>query len=102
MSTAAPDRDTIVGVVTGAVTTILQRRGIQIPLTEDTVLSGGPTAVLDSLGMVMLTVELEQQIEDRFQGRFRLAPEGLMAASGSDVETIGSLADLVSATLEPQ
>lgn len=102
MSTAVPNRADILAVVTNAVRTVLKRRGITAELHEETVLSGGPASVLDSLGMVMLTVEIEQQLDDHFHGQYRLSPEGLMAAAGSDIETIGSLTDLVLATVEPQ
>lgn len=102
MSEDQPTRSDVVSIVIRAVKTILQRRGLQSEITEQTVLSGGPAAVLDSLGMVMLTVEIEQQIEERFNGSYRLSPEGLMAAASSDVETIGTLSDLVLATLESQ
>lgn len=101
MATFKPSREEITKLIMQAVTTILKRRGAKADLTEQTILSGSTDAVLDSLGMVMLTVEIEQLVEDSFNGTLRLAPEGLLSATTGDLETIGTMADLVLASLEP-
>lgn len=61
---------------------------------RDTVLSG-PMTSLDSLGMVNLVVETEQQIEEAFGVTINLADQQLMSETQNPFETVETLASYV-------
>jgi acyl carrier protein len=61
-------------------------------VNEATRLFGG---ALDSVGLVSLIVELEQQIADRDEGSITIADDRAMSQKRSPFRTIGSLADYV-------
>jgi acyl carrier protein len=61
-------------------------------LNEATRLFGG---ALDSVGLVSLIVELEQQIADRDEASITIADDRAMSQKRSPFRTIGSLADYV-------
>lgn len=66
---------------------------------EDTVLVG-TDAVLDSLGVVQLIVEVEQRVESTHGVSVTLANDKAMSARNSPFRTVGVLADHVIATAE--
>lgn len=66
---------------------------------EDTVLVG-TDAVLDSLGVVQLIVEVEQRVESVHGVSVTLANDKAMSARNSPFRTVGVLADHVIATAE--
>ncbi len=68
-------------------------------VTEDTVLVG-TDAVLDSLGVVQLIVEVEQRVEQEHSVSVTLANDKAMSARNSPFRTVGVLADHVIATAE--
>jgi acyl carrier protein len=53
----------------------------------------GPGALLDSLGLVTLIVDVEQRISDDLRLRVTLADERAMSAASSPFRTVSSLAD---------
>lgn len=61
-------------------------------VNETTRLFGG---ALDSVGLVSLIVELEQQIADRGEASITIADDRAMSQKRSPFRTIGSLADYV-------
>jgi acyl carrier protein len=61
-------------------------------VNEATRLFGG---ALDSVGLVSLIVELEQQIADRGEASITIADDRAMSQKRSPFRTIGSLADYV-------
>lgn len=63
-------------------------------LTEDTVLVG-KDAVLDSLGVVSLIVEVEQRVESEHNASVTLANDKAMSARNSPFRTVGVLTDHV-------
>jgi acyl carrier protein len=65
----------------------------------DTVLTG-PSAKLDSLGLVNFIVATEQEIEKEFGMIISLADESAMSQSKSPLTTIGALVDYISTLLE--
>ena len=67
----------------------------------ETLLSG-PSGVLDSLGLVNLVVETEQQIEDEFGVLVNLADEKAMAVEPSPFKTLGSLVLYITSLLETE
>lgn len=66
-------------------------------VTEDTVLVGND-AVLDSLGVVQLIVEVEQRVEQEHSVSVTLANDKAMSQRNSPFRTVGVLADHVVAT----
>jgi acyl carrier protein len=64
---------------------------------EETVLVG-TDAVLDSLGVVQLIVEVEQRVESQHGVSVTLANDKAMSARNSPFRTVGVLADHVIAT----
>jgi len=68
-------------------------------VTEDTVLVGND-AVLDSLGVVQLIVEVEQRVEGQHGISVTLANDKAMSARNSPFRTVGVLADHVIATAQ--
>jgi|SRR4051812_44703003 acyl carrier protein len=80
---------------------VFAQTGLDVPesLTEDTVLVGD-AAVLDSLGVVQLIVEVEQRVEQAHQVSVTLANDKAMSARNSPFRTVGVLADHVIATAQ--
>jgi acyl carrier protein len=68
-------------------------------LGETTVLVGAD-AVLDSLGVVQLIVEVEQRVESAHGVSVTLANDKAMSARNSPFRTVGVLADHVVATAQ--
>jgi acyl carrier protein len=66
-------------------------------LTDDTVLVGND-AVLDSLGVVQLIVEVEQRVEEAHGISVTLANDKAMSQKNSPFRTVGVLAEHVVAT----
>lgn len=66
-------------------------------LTDDTVLVGND-AVLDSLGVVQLIVEVEQRVEQAHGISVTLANDKAMSQRNSPFRTVGVLAEHVVAT----
>jgi acyl carrier protein len=68
-------------------------------IVEETVLVGAD-AVLDSLGVVQLIVEVEQRVEQRHSISVTLANDKAMSQRNSPFRTVGVLADHVLATAQ--
>ena len=75
--------------------------GEKVEKSLDTELSGASGA-LDSLGLVNLVVETEQQIEDEFGVLINLADEKAMAVEPSPFKTLGSLVHYIASLLETE
>lgn len=69
-----------------------QQQTNAVDLSRDTPLFG-PDGLLDSMGMIMLVVGLEQAIEDKHGVTVNLADEKALSKQNSLYRTIGSLAD---------
>jgi acyl carrier protein len=78
---------------------VFEQTGTPAPghLGEETVLVGND-AVLDSLGVVQLIVEVEQRVEQNHGVSVTLANDKAMSARNSPFRTVGVLADHVIAT----
>lgn len=70
-----------------------------VDLSRDTPLFG-PDGILDSMGMIMLLVGLEQAIEDKHGVSVNLADEKALSKQNSLYRTIGSLADYASRLMQ--
>jgi acyl carrier protein len=76
-----------------------KERPIPDPLDESISLIG-PAAVLDSLGLVTLLVDLEQRLEDEYGLSLTLADERAMSQKHSPFRTVRSLADYIGLLVE--
>jgi acyl carrier protein len=101
MDTQTIDRDTGVQVVLASLREVLDQSDDTVPadLTEDTVLVGNG-AVLDSLGVVSLIVEIEQRLELDYAISVTLANDRAMSQRNSPFRTVGVLADYILTTLK--
>ena len=71
----------------------------QLGQTTKTVIFG-EDGKLDSLGLVTLLVQIEQDIEDEFEVSITLADERAMSQNRSPFRTIGALVDYISMLLK--
>jgi acyl carrier protein len=98
-----PERAEILALVLGIVQEAIALAGSPPPaprLDEQTVLLG-PAAALDSLGLVTLIVDLEQQLEEQYDTTVDFAHEQAMSGRQSPFRTIGTLTDYVCRALRP-
>ncbi|ABU59998.1 hypothetical protein [Roseiflexus castenholzii] len=97
------DRNTVLALVIASLCDLYEQNGITAgdEPGEDTYLIGR-RALLDSLGLVTLIVDLEQKIEEIFDVALTLANERAMSQKHSPFLTVGSLADYICALLNEQ
>jgi hypothetical protein len=96
------ERTVAYDIVVASLEQVFAQTGTPVPagMTGDTVLVG-KDAVLDSLGVVSLIVEVEQQVEAAHGVSVTLANDKAMSARNSPFRTIGVLTDhLVSMVAE--
>ena len=70
-------------------------------LNEETRLFGG-SGLLDSLGLVSVLMDIEQQLNDRLNLSITIADERAMSQERSPFRTIGSLTDYVLVLIKEQ
>jgi acyl carrier protein len=83
-------------IVVGSLAEVFVQSGLDAPavVNEETVLVG-KDAVLDSLGVVSLIVEIEQRVEGGHGVSVTLANDKAMSARNSPFRTVGVLTDHV-------
>ena len=88
------ERSAALSIVIASIQEVFAQTGMDAPgaLTEDTVLVG-KDAVLDSLGVVSLIVEVEQRVEGEHNASVTLANDKAMSARNSPFRTVGVLTD---------
>jgi acyl carrier protein len=88
------ERSAALNIVIASIQEVFAQTGTDAPgaLTEDTVLVG-KDAVLDSLGVVSLIVEVEQRVESDHNASVTLANDKAMSARNSPFRTVGVLTD---------
>lgn len=96
MQTQTLERAEAVQVVVASLREVLAMNGEEAPenIGEDVVLVGND-AVLDSLGVVSLIVEIEQRLEQDYDVLVTLANDKAMSQRSSPFRTVGVLADYV-------
>lgn len=88
-----PTLDQLTAVVAGALTTILEERGVAADeVGPGTVLFGAEGARLDSIGLVTLVAEVEARVAEELGRDVVLADERAMSRGRSPYRTVGSLA----------
>jgi acyl carrier protein len=89
------ERAAAVDIVTRSLRELIEQLGDAPPdITEDTVIVG-KDAVVDSLGLVSLVVEIEQRLEAEQNLAVTLASEKAMSQRSSPFRTVGVLADYI-------
>ncbi|HYP99754.1 MAG TPA: hypothetical protein VER96_13860 [Polyangiaceae bacterium] len=90
------ERTAALNIVYASLQEVFAQTGMDAPaaLTEDTVLVG-KDAVLDSLGVVSLIVEVEQRVEGEHGASVTLANDKAMSQRNSPFRTVGVLTDHV-------
>lgn len=93
------DREIALGVVVSCLREALEQFGGHAgEITEETIIVG-PAAVLDSIGVVSLIVDIEQKLEMEHGVSVTLASEKAMSQRSSPFRTAGVLAEHVCATI---
>jgi acyl carrier protein len=95
------ERSAVVDIIHTAVKEVMDQAGLPPPaaLGDETVIVG-PGAVLDSLGVVSLIVEVEQALEQKHDVTVTLASDKAMSAKNSPFRSVGVLADHVLETIK--
>lgn len=95
-----PTREAALEIVISCLKEVLEQSGATppAPLSPDTVIVG-KDAVLDSLGVVSLIVEIEQALDAKHDVQVTLANDKAMSAKNSPFRTVGVLVDHVLATV---
>jgi len=90
------ERPVAQGIVIASLKEVFAQSGQPEPagVTDDTVLVGSD-AVLDSLGVVSLIVEIEQRVEGEHSVSVTLANDKAMSQRNSPFRTVGVLSDHV-------
>jgi acyl carrier protein len=88
------DRSSAIDLVARSMTDVLEMNDEPVPerLDAETTIVG-PSAVLDSLGVVSLIVEIEQRLEHEHGLTITLASDRAMSQRSSPFRSIGVLAD---------
>ena len=94
------ERSAALNIVIASIQEVFAQTGLDSPaaLSEDTVLVG-KDAVLDSLGVVSLIVEVEQRVESEHGASVTLANDKAMSQRNSPFRTVGVLTVHVLATV---
>lgn len=94
------ERSVALAVVVASLHEVVEQNGLPAltSVTEETVLVG-KDAVLDSLGVVSLIVEVEQRIEGEHSVSITLANDKAMSARNSPFRTVGVLTDHILAMI---
>jgi acyl carrier protein len=94
-------RDQAYNIVLASLREVFEQGGMNAPatLTEETVLVGNE-AVLDSIGVVQLIVEVEQRVEGEHGVSITLANDKAMSQRNSPFRSVGVLTDHVVATAQ--
>ncbi len=94
------DRATALSVVVRSLTEFLEQNGDEVPaVIDESVVLVGKDAVIDSLGMVSLIVEVEQVLETEHDVSVTLANDRAMSERNSPFRTVGVFADHVFALI---
>jgi acyl carrier protein len=86
------DRKVALDIVTACLKDVLEQSGTPLEqITEETVIVG-PEAVLDSIGVVSLIVDIEQRLQMEHDVTVILASEKAMSQKNSPFRSVGVLA----------
>jgi len=96
------EREMALKIVVSCVRDALEQTGTSGgEITEETVIVG-PDAVIDSIGVVSLIVDIEQRVEMDHGVSITLASERAMSQRSSPFRNVGVLTDHVCTTIEEE
>lgn len=95
-----PSRTALVELICQCLREVLEERDMKTPVSlgELTTLLG-PSAVLDSLGLVRLIAATEEEVAARHGVSVTLADERALSETNSPFRSVGALADFVATAL---
>jgi acyl carrier protein len=100
-SPSAPDRNQVAAAVVAGVRDVAaQRQGGEPPAVTESTRLLGRGAVLDSLGLVTLIVDLEERIEQEFGHSVTLASERAMSQASSPFLSVATLTEHICGLLQ--
>lgn len=92
MQIQTPDRAALQGLVIAGLRDVIEQSGRPMPqLLDETTSLVGKQAVLDSLALVTMIVDLEQRVEEEFGIIITLTDDRAMSQRSSPFRTVGSL-----------
>ncbi len=92
MQIQTPDRAALQELVVSGLREVIEQSGRPMPDTlDETTGLIGKQAVLDSLALVTLIVDLEQRVEETFGVALTLADDRAMSQKSSPFRTVGAL-----------
>jgi acyl carrier protein len=86
------DKILAVSIVTICLKEVLEQAGTPVEKIDDDTVIVGPSAVLDSIGVVSLIVDIEQRLQMEHDIAVTLASEKAMSQKNSPFRTVGVLA----------
>src|SRR5882724_4879860 len=86
------DKTVAVSIVTTCLKEVLEQAGTPVEKIDDDTVIVGPSAVLDSIGVVSLIVDIEQRLQMEHDIAVTLASEKAMSQKNSPFRTVGILA----------
>jgi len=92
------DRKTALEIVLAALREAVDQNGGDTASVNEETIIVGPSAVIDSIGVVSLIVDIEQRLEMEHQVSVTLANDRAMSQRNSPFRTPGVLADHILAT----
>jgi acyl carrier protein len=92
------DRTVAIGIVLSALRDAVDQNGGDAAAVNEATVIVGPDAVIDSIGVVSLIVDIEQQLEMDHQVSVTLANDRAMSQRNSPFRTPAVLADHILAT----
>jgi acyl carrier protein len=95
MTEIATDRQKIVGVILECLGNLPLRAGASLTRTDEDLPLLGADSPLDSMGLVMLIVDVEQKINDQYHADLILANERAMSRRHSPFRTVGAFAEYI-------
>ncbi len=94
------DRTVVLGIVSACLKDVLDQAGTPVDNIDEETVIVGPAAVLDSIGVVSLIVDIEQRLQMDHDIAVTLASEKAMSQKNSPFRTVGVLATHVIDSLE--
>lgn len=95
------ERNAAIDLVLASVREILESSGLDVPSTlgESSIIVG-QDAMLDSIGVVSLIVEVEQRLETQYNVSVTLANDRAMSQRNSPFRTVSTLVDHIQSMIE--
>jgi hypothetical protein len=94
------DRAIALNIVTACLKDGLEQAGTPVESIDEETVIVGPAAVLDSIGVVALIVDVEQRLQMEHDVVVTLASEKAMSQKNSPFRTVGVLANHIMTSIE--